>query len=84
MPSTLGKPSSSWRVQSFWSKAWTYALLALMVVFSQPKLALGRTAAHPNGKRIFSPGFIVLCVFVGVAELVALNLPYGVIDEMSQ
>jgi len=35
-------------------------------------------------KRIFSPGFIVLCVFVSVAELVALNLPYGVIDEMSQ
>lgn len=29
-------------------------------------------------KRVFSPGFIVLCVFVAVVELIALNHFYGV------
>jgi len=72
MPSALGKPSTSWR----WSKVWAYALLALMVVFTS------YDGTWPDGgsygrKRVFSPGFLVLCVFVAVFELLALNHFYG-------
>lgn len=31
-----------------------------------------------NRKRVFGPGFIVVCVLVAVVELVALNHFYGV------
>lgn len=31
-----------------------------------------------NRKRVFSPGFVALCVFVAVVELIALNHFHGV------
>ena len=76
MPSALGKPSTSWREQSFWSKAWTYALPALRAVVT------AETGTWPDGsssnrKRVFSPGFVVLCIIVCVVELIALNHFYG-------
>lgn len=76
MPSALGKPSSSWREESFWSKAGTYALLALMVVFTS-YAGIWSDASSSNRKRVFSPGFLVLCVFVAVLELIAPNHFYG-------
>lgn len=33
-----------------------------------------------NRKRVFSPGFLVLCVFVAVFELIALNQFYAGVD----
>ncbi|AZF48592.1 hypothetical protein C4J86_3364 [Pseudomonas sp. R2-7-07] len=32
-----------------------------------------------NRKRVFSPGFVVLCVFVAVIELIVPNHFYGVV-----
>ncbi|WP_124426944.1 hypothetical protein [Pseudomonas orientalis] len=77
MPSALGKPSTSWREQSFWSKVWTYTLLALMVVFTT-EAGIWPDDSSSHRKRVFSPGFVVLCVFVAVVELIALNHFYGV------
>ncbi len=77
MPSALGKQSISWREQSFWSKAWTYALLVLMAVFTS-YAGTWPDGSSSNRKQVFSPGFVVLCVFVAVFELIALNHFYSV------
>ena len=76
MPSALGKPSTSWREQSFWSKVWLWAWLALMVVFTA-EAGIWPDGSSSNRKRVFSPGFVVLCAIVAVAELIALNHFYG-------
>lgn len=67
---------TAWREQSFWSKAWTCALLALMVVFTS-EAGIWPDGSSSNRKRVFSPGFVALCVFVGVVELILLNHFYG-------
>ncbi|NWE18057.1 hypothetical protein [Pseudomonas sp. P7548] len=72
MPSALGKSSTSWREQSFWTKAWTYTLLPLIVVFTS-HAGTWPDGSSSNRKRVFSPGFILLCVFVAVIELMALS-----------
>ena len=75
MPSALGKPSTSCREQSFWNKVWTYALLALMVVFTT-EAGIWPDGSSSHRKRVFSPGFVVVCVFVAVVELIALSHYY--------
>ena len=55
---------------------WTYTLLALMVVFTT-EAGIWPDDSSSNRKRVFSPGFVVLCVFVAVVELIALNHFYG-------
>ena len=35
--------------------------------------AAGLSWGSSGRKRVFSPGFVVLCVFVAVVELIALN-----------
>jgi hypothetical protein len=77
MPSDLGKPSTSWREQSFWSKVWTYTLLALMVVFTT-EAGIWPDDSSSNRKRVFSPGFVMVCLFVAVVELIALTQFYSV------
>ncbi|MGY3323391.1 hypothetical protein [Pseudomonas sp. TE3911] len=77
MRSALGKPSTSWREQSFWSKVWTYTLLALMVVFTT-EAGSWPDGSSSNRKRVFSAGFVVLCTIVAVVELILLNHFYGV------
>ncbi|WP_309139822.1 MULTISPECIES: hypothetical protein [unclassified Pseudomonas] len=67
------------RNQSFWSKAGTYALLTLMAVFTSYSGTWPEVSSS-NRKRVFSPGFVVLCVFVTVIELIALNHFYGHMD----
>ncbi|RMP22265.1 hypothetical protein [Pseudomonas coronafaciens] len=67
---------SAWREQGFRSKAGAVAWLALLMVIG------GSDSAWLSGgsfgrKRVFSPGFVVLCVFVAVVELIALNHFYG-------
>ncbi|MGU9857018.1 hypothetical protein [Pseudomonas sp. LF245] len=76
MPSALGKPSTSWREESFWSKVWLWAWLALMVVFTA-EAGIWPDGSSSNRKRVFSPGFVVLCAIVAVVELIALNHFYG-------
>ncbi|WP_262383549.1 hypothetical protein [Pseudomonas rhodesiae] len=77
MPSALGKPSSSWREQSFWSKVGVIACLALLMMIPGYSDAAGLSWGSSGRKRVFSPGFVVLCVFVAVAELIVLNHFYG-------
>lgn len=67
---------SQWRERSFWSKAWILALLGLLVAVSDGA-DLSSLGGGSNRKRVFSPGFIALCVFVVVVELIVLNHWYG-------
>lgn len=69
---------SQWRERGFWSKAWIVALLGILAVtFDGADLSC--LGGGSNRKRVFSPGFIVLCVFVVVLELMVLSHWYGVI-----
>lgn len=67
---------TAWREQSFWSKVWLWAWLALMVVFTA-EAGIWPEGSSSNRKRVFSPGFVVLCTIVAVVELIALNHFYG-------
>lgn len=64
---------TQWRNQSFWSKAGTYALIALLMMIPGYSDVAGIGGGSSGSKRVFSPGFVVLCVFVAVFELIALN-----------
>ncbi|WP_261400656.1 hypothetical protein [Pseudomonas sp. DR208] len=78
MPSALGKPSTSWREQSFWSKVGVIAWLALLMMIPGYSDAAGLSLGSSGRKRVFSPGFVVLCTIVAVVELIVLNHFYGV------
>jgi len=71
---------TAWREQSFWSKVGTYAWLALLLLISDGSDPTWLGGGSSNRKRVFSPGFIGLCVFVAVFELIALNHFYGTRD----
>ena len=68
---------TQWRNQSFWSKVWICAWLALLMVIPGASDAGWMGGGSSNRKRVFSPGFVVLCVLVAVVELIALNHFYG-------
>ncbi|NUT84249.1 hypothetical protein [Pseudomonas brassicacearum] len=68
---------TQWKTQGFWSKAWTYALLVFLVVFTFYSDATWLGDGPSKRKRIFSPGFIAFCALVAVFELIALNHFYG-------
>lgn len=72
-----GAPMTAWRHQSFWSKFWVWAWLAFMAVFTTYTGAFWLGDGSSNRKRVFSPGFVVLCTIVAVVELIALNHFYG-------
>ncbi len=54
------------------------AWLALLMMIPGYSDAAGLSWGSSGRKRVFSPGFVVLCVFVAVVELIALNYFYGV------
>ncbi|AKS09943.1 hypothetical protein [Pseudomonas trivialis] len=68
---------TAWRNQSFWSKVGVLAWLALLMMIPGADAA-GLGDGSSGRKRVFSPGFVVVCVFVAVVELIALNHFYGV------
>jgi hypothetical protein len=68
---------TAWRNQSFWSKVGVIAWLALLMVIPGASDAVGLGGNQYGRKRVFSPGFLMLCVFVAVFELIALNHFYG-------
>ncbi|ONH50958.1 hypothetical protein SAMN04490182_2052 [Pseudomonas cedrina] len=68
---------TAWREQSFWSKFWVWAWLTLLMVIPGASEAGWLGGASSNRKRVFSPGFVVLCTIVAVVELIALNYFYG-------
>lgn len=67
---------TAWREQSFWSKFWVWAWLAFMVVITA-EAGIWPDGSSSHRKRVFSPGFVVLCTIVAVVELIALNHFYG-------
>ncbi|MFL1391139.1 hypothetical protein ACI77F_26115 [Pseudomonas tritici] len=69
---------TAWREQSFWSKVGVWAWLALLMVIPGASVAGWLGGSSSNRKRVFSPGFVVLCAFVAVVELIVLNHFYGV------
>lgn len=77
MPSALDNPQGSPRKQGFWIKAWNYALLAVVAVLTIYTGANWSGGGSSNRKRVFSPNFIALCVFVAVIEVIVLNHFYG-------
>lgn len=68
---------TAWRDQSFWSKVGVIACLAFLMMIPGYPDAAGLSWGSSGRKRVFSPGFVVLCVFVAVVELIALNHFYG-------
>jgi len=69
---------TAWREQRFWSKFWVWAWLALLMVIPFISDAAGPSCWGSSGrKRVFNPGFVVLCTIVAVVELIALNHFYG-------
>ncbi|MGN9498027.1 hypothetical protein ACTMQ1_24105 [Pseudomonas syringae pv. aptata] len=68
---------SAWREQGFRSKAGAIACLALLMLIPGASDSAWLGGGSSGRKRVFSPGFVVLCVFVAVVELIALNHFYG-------
>jgi hypothetical protein len=68
---------TTWREQSFWSKVGVIACLALLMMIPGYSDAAGLSWGSSGRKRLFSPGFVVLCVFVAVVELIVLNHFYS-------
>ncbi|MCX4067277.1 hypothetical protein OR626_23990 [Pseudomonas sp. S1Bt30] len=69
---------TAWREQSFWSKVGVIACLAFLIMIPGYSDAADLSWGSSGRKRVFSPGFVVLCVFVAATELIALNHFYGV------
>ncbi|WP_256346458.1 hypothetical protein [Pseudomonas tolaasii] len=59
---------TAWRKQSFWSKAGALAYVALLMMIPGYSDAAGLSRSSYGRKRVFSPGFVVLCFFVAVVE----------------
>ncbi|WP_053152100.1 hypothetical protein [Pseudomonas protegens] len=68
---------TQWRNQSFWSKVGVIACLAFLIMIPGYSDAAGLNGGSSGRKRVFSPGFVVLCVFVAVVEVTVLNHFYG-------
>ncbi|WP_313598250.1 hypothetical protein [Pseudomonas sp.] len=68
---------TAWREQSFWSKVGVIVCIALLMMIPGYSDAAGLSWGSSGRKRVFSSGFVVLCVFVAVVELIALNHLYG-------
>ena len=68
---------TAWREQSFWSKVGVLACLAFLMLIPDYGNDTGLGGGSSGRKRVFSPGFVLLCVFVAVIELIALNHFYG-------
>lgn len=68
---------TAWREQTFWSKVGVIACLAFLLMLPGYSDVAGLGVGSSGRKRVFSPGFVVLCTIVAVVELIALNHFYG-------
>jgi len=68
---------TSFRNLGFWGKVWLCACVAFLLLTSGESGANWMDISSSGRKRVFSPGFLVLCVFVAVIELLLLNHFYG-------
>jgi hypothetical protein len=68
---------TAWREQSFWSKVGVIACLAFLMMLPGYSDIAGLGGGSSGRKRVFSPGFVVLCIFVAVLELIVLKHLYA-------
>ncbi len=68
---------TAWREQTFWSKVGVIACIALLTMIPGYSDAAGLSWGSSGRKRVFSPGFVVLCTIVAVVELIVLNHFYS-------
>lgn len=68
---------TAWRNHSFWSKVGVIAWLALLMMIPGYSDAAGLDGSSYGRKRVFSSGFLVVCTFVAVFELIALKYLNG-------
>lgn len=68
---------TSWRTLGFWGKVWACIWMVFLVFKTSESGASWMDGGSSGRKRVFSPGFLVLCVFVAVAELILLNHLYS-------
>ena len=68
---------TAWREQSFWSKVGVIACLAFLMMLPGYSDVAGLSGGSSGRKRVFSPGFVVLCTIVAVVELISLNHVYS-------
>jgi hypothetical protein len=76
----LGEPMTAWREQTIWSKVGVIACLAFLMLLPGYSDIAGLGGGSSGRKRVFSPGFVVICVCVAVVELIALNHFYIRLD----
>lgn len=68
---------TSFRNLSFWGKVWACVWTVFLVLASTESDLSWMGGGSSGRKRVFSPGFLVLCVFVAGVELVLLNHFFG-------
>lgn len=64
---------TSFRNLSFWGKVWALIWLVILMLTASESGVSWDGGGLSGRKRVFSPGFVGLCVFVAVVELVLLN-----------
>lgn len=69
---------TSFRNLGFWGKLWAFAWTVFLVLTACESGVSWMGGGSPGRKRVFSPGFLVFCIFVAVVELILLNHFYGV------
>lgn len=69
---------TSFRNLSFWGKVWALVWLVFLMLAASESGVSWDGGGSSGRKRVFSPGFVVLCIFVAVVELVLLNHFCGV------
>jgi hypothetical protein len=68
---------TSFRNLSFWGKLCALAWLVFLMLTASESGVSWDGGGSSGRKRVFSPGFLVLCVFVAAVELALLNHFYG-------
>ncbi|WP_277761464.1 hypothetical protein [Pseudomonas sp. A34-9] len=68
---------TSWRTLGFWGKVSACVWMVFLVVIASESGVSWMDGGSSGRKRVFSPGFLVLCVFVAVVELILLDHLYG-------
>ncbi len=68
---------TAWREQSFWSKVGVIACVAFLMMLPGYSDVAGLGGGSSGRKRVFSPGFVVLCLIVAVVELMMLRHFYS-------
>jgi hypothetical protein len=67
---------AGWRNIGFWRNARASVWVLLLILTASESGANWMDGSSSGRKRVFTPGFFVLCAFVAVIELVALSHYY--------